>query len=213
MKTLKKPTLVIATTNLGKMREFREHLGDLQIELADLSAFPDFPEVAEDADSYVENARAKAKAAAVHTGLPALADDSGLEVDALDGRPGVRSARFAVDLGLCTARSDDANNRALLDQLSGLDSVKRSARFRCVLVVAHPDGRECIAQGACEGQIGDRLRGTNGFGYDPVFFEPTIQATFGEIPAAQKRAISHRAVACRDLHSKLVDFLQSPGPQ
>jgi len=202
--------LVIATTNSGKMAEFRALLALRDMELLALTDFPPMPEVDESASSYADNARLKAHAAAAHTRLPALADDSGLEVDALDGAPGVRSARYAADGG--RGRGDTANTALLLERMRDVADGRRTARFRCLIVVATPEGRELIASGTCEGQIAHEPRGIHGFGYDPVFYDPASAATFAELPPARKHAISHRARACDALRSHLIDFLLSPKP-
>jgi XTP/dITP diphosphohydrolase len=199
--------LVVATQNAGKLREYRALLADPGLELRSLSEVGDAPDVAEIGDTYLINARAKAHALAAHCRLPALADDSGLEVDALGGAPGVRSARFASDAALPLHPSADAANRALLlERLRGVPDERRSARFRCVIVVAHPDGRELVAEGSCEGLIVQTARGSGGFGYDPVFLYPALQRTFAELTAAQKDRVSHRAQAVRRLRPALDRF-------
>lgn len=199
--------LVVATGNPGKVRELTMLLDLEGVELVGLSDYPGMPEVAETGDTYLANARLKALAAAAHTGLAALADDSGLEVDALGGLPGVRSARFAEDN---RAGSGDADNTALLlSRLQDTPDSERSARFRCTIVVATADGRELVAEGACEGTIARSPRGDGGFGYDPVFYCPGERATFAEIPAARKQQLSHRAAACANLRPSLLPFLAS----
>jgi len=196
--------LVVATQNAGKLREYRALLADLGIELRSLSDVGDAPDVAEIGDTYLTNARAKACALAAHCRLPALADDSGLEVDALGGAPGVRSARFASDAGRALHSSVDAANRALLlERLRGVPDQRRTARFRCVIVVAHPDGRELVAEGSCEGSIVQTPRGSGGFGYDPVFLYPPLQRTFAELTAEEKDRVSHRALAVERLRPLL----------
>lgn len=195
--------LVVATGNAGKVRELRALLAGLPVELRSLRDHPGAPEAVEDGDTFLANARLKARAVAGHTGLPALADDSGLEVDALDGRPGVRSARFAADAS--AGSGDAANVDLLLARLLGVPAERRTARFRCALVVALPDGREISAEGACEGTIAERPRGHGGFGYDPVFL--CGARTFAEMPGAEKAAVSHRAVAMAALRPRLVEFL------
>ncbi len=202
--------LVVATGNPGKVREFATLLDGLDLELVALSEFPGMPEVAETGSSYLDNARIKARAAARHTGLPALADDSGLEVDALGGRPGVRSARFAAD----NDRGDgDADNTALLlERLVDTPEHERGASFRCVIVVATPDDRELRGEGTCAGKIAHEPSGAAGFGYDPVFHFPAKRATFAEISPAEKQTVSHRAAACADILPRLKAFLIKLSP-
>ncbi len=197
--------IVVATRNAGKRIELAHHLGGLDLHLVDLSDYPDAPEVVEDADSYRENALAKARAAMSHTGLPALADDSGLEVDALDGAPGVRSARFARGHG--RGGGDAANTALLLQRLAGKVASERAARFRCVIAVVATSGAELVVDGVCEGRIADRPAGANGFGYDPVFYHSGAGATFASIADEEKRRLSHRAAACLKLRRQLGEFL------
>jgi XTP/dITP diphosphohydrolase len=197
--------LVAATSNPGKRRELAALLADDALAWRSLADFPGAPAVLESGDTFLANARLKAHAAARHSGLPALADDSGLEVDALGGLPGVRSARFAADAG---AGSGDAANLALLlARLRGVPQAARTARFRCAVVVARPDGSELVAGGTCEGRITDAPRGSGGFGYDPVFLAPALGRTFAELDAAQKDHISHRARAIAALRPRLAAFL------
>jgi XTP/dITP diphosphohydrolase len=199
------PTLVIATTNTGKFREFCELLGDLPIDLRSLGDFPGAPEVVEDGPTYLANAIKKAQAIARWVCCPALADDSGLEVDALGGAPGVHSARYAGP-----EQDSAANIAKLLEMLGPLPAERRVARFRCVIAVAHPDGRLLTAEGTCVGRITDAPRGDRGFGYDPVFFCPLLGATFAEIPPALKQRSSHRAQACTALRPQLLRFVSVP---
>lgn len=205
--------LVIATRNAGKRREYAALLRGLDLCLRDLSEFPAAPDVAEDAPTYAENARAKALAAARCTGLPALGDDSGLEVDALDGAPGVRSARFAADWvaaggGAPAGETADARNlNLLLHRLRDVAASERGARFRCVIAVATADGRALVVEGTCAGHIARAPRGRNGFGYDPVFVLAGDRRTFAELSAAEKHAVSHRAAACAALRAQLAAFL------
>jgi XTP/dITP diphosphohydrolase len=202
--------LVIATANAGKLRELRALLGDLGIELRSLLDVADAPTIAEDGDTYLANARAKAHAVAVHCGVPALADDSGLEVDALGGAPGVRSARFAADaMHRCDPTDDRTNAAFLLGRLRGLADGCRAARFRCVIVVARPDGRELVAEGVCEGVIAQAPDGAGGFGYDPVFVYPPLARTFAELTPEEKDRVSHRAQAVAQLRPRLLGFLKS----
>ena len=188
--------VVAATANAHKLDEMRGIFGDA---VTLLPRPDDLAEVVEDADTFVGNARLKAIAVAEHTGHVALADDSGLEVDALDGEPGVQSAYYGG------GDHDDAANRArLVRELAGVAS-PRSARFRTVIVLRWPDGREVVADGACEGQIIDQERGDQGFGYDPLFVPDDGDGrTFGEHSAEEKNAMSHRSRACR----ALLDALQ-----
>lgn len=196
MTTVAARVVVVATTNQGKLHELRLLLHDLPLDLRSLADFAPLAPVVEDGQTYVENAAKKALAVARATRETALADDSGLEVDALGGAPGLHSARFAGP-----AQNDDANVDKLLDRLRGVDLARRTARFRCAIVVAQPDGQLLVAEGACEGRITLERRGTGGFGYDPVFlYEPTGQ-TFAELPPATKDRISHRADAIARLRS------------
>ncbi|MFN8019282.1 MAG: RdgB/HAM1 family non-canonical purine NTP pyrophosphatase [Acidimicrobiales bacterium] len=193
--------LVLASANPKKVRELRELLGDR----FELVARPDdVPEVVEDADSFEGNARLKAVALVAATGMAALADDSGLEVDALDGAPGVFSSRYAGE-----GATDAENVAKLLAELGALDATgaapsHRTARFRAVLVLRRPDGSEVVAAGSVEGTIADAPRGANGFGYDPVFVPGEGDGrTFAESSAEEKHAISHRGRALRALLAQL----------
>jgi XTP/dITP diphosphohydrolase len=200
------PTLAIATANPGKLREFRVLLAGLGITLRSLADFPPAPAPDESAATYRDNARAKARALAARVGLPALADDSGLEVDALGGAPGVRSARFAADAG-GTGTTDADNVGLLLAQLAAVPEARRTARFRCTIVVARPDGRELVTGGTCDGTIALAPRGRGGFGYDPIFFFPPLGRTFAELPGEEKDRVSHRAAAVAALRPALLAFL------
>ena len=200
-----KRSLVFATRNNGKLVELRELLTGFDvISIADLGR--DIPDVVEDADTFVGNASKKAREVSAATGLPALADDSGLEVDALDGAPGVYSARYAGE-----PHSDSANNTKLLAALAGV--AKRTARFRAALALADvtgPLGKEIItADGTCEGTILTAPRGTGGFGYDPLFFAPELGMTFAEAGLGSKSELSHRARAMRAIKPRLVAYLES----
>jgi XTP/dITP diphosphohydrolase len=199
---LSRPLLLIATANPGKFRELGELLADLPLRLQSLADFPDAPEVAEEGDTYAANALHKAETIARWSGRVALADDSGLEVDVLGGAPGVRSARYA---GM--GQDSRANIRKLLDALAGVPLSERTARFRCVIVVARPDGATLTADGSCNGVIIDAPRGRDGFGYDPVFLYPPTGLTLAEMPAAAKNRVSHRARACAELRERLLPFL------
>lgn len=188
--------VVAATANEHKLAEMTAIFAG-KIEL--LARPDDVGDVVEDAGSFVGNARLKAAAIAQATGRPALADDSGLEVDALDGAPGVESAYFAG-----SDRDDAANRVKLARVLSGVESEDRGARFRTVIVVVWPDGTEVVAQGTCEGTIALAPRGTDGFGYDPLFVPSDGDGrTFAEMTAAEKNAISHRSRAGQELLATL----------
>ncbi len=184
-----------ASANPHKVAEIE----DLMRGVVDLQPRPhDLPDVDENADTLIDNARLKARAVCDATGLPALADDTGLEVTALDGAPGVRTARFAGE------PPNDANNRAkLLRDLAG--AADRSARFRTVAILVFPDGRELLAEGVCDGVIADAERGDRGFGYDAVFVPREGDGrTFAEMTIADKHALSHRGRAFRALAESLV---------
>lgn len=178
--------LVVATRNAGKRRELEALLAPLGYELLTLDEAGVTGEVEETGDTFVENAELKARAALEATGLCVLADDSGLEVDALGGAPGVRSARYAG-----VAHDDQANNARLLRELVGVTA--RGARFRCALVYLEPGGRRLVVDGTCEGRIAEAPRGGGGFGYDPLFL--IGDRTMAELSADEKNRSSHRAVA------------------
>jgi XTP/dITP diphosphohydrolase len=192
-------TIVLASSNAGKVREFNQLLGDLQLEVVPQSQF-NVTDAEETGLTFVENAILKARNAAQHTGLPALADDSGLEVDALNGAPGIYSARYAGPKA-----SDAENLEKLLAMLKDVPEQQRGARFQCVLVyLRHAlDPTPLICQGTWEGRILMAPRGTSGFGYDPVFFVPTHASSAAELPAETKNALSHRGQALRQLLAAL----------
>ena len=197
-------TIVLATRNPGKIEEIREALSGLDIAFRTLSDFPDLPEIREDGTTFRENAEKKALTVARATGLPALADDSGLEVDALGGAPGVRSARFAGE-----GADDRSNNRKLLDLLRGVPPERRTARFRCVLALAFPDGRVYTVEGTCEGRIVEDPAGEGGFGYDPLFLIPEEGRTFAQMTREEKNRISHRGRALSKLREVLPRIFSS----
>jgi XTP/dITP diphosphohydrolase len=178
-------TLVFATGNAGKLKELEALLGD-EWRVKSAKDFPEIAEVIEDADTFEGNAAKKAHAFAKATGLPALADDSGLVVDALGGAPGVYSARYAP--------TESERIDKLLGAMNG--KTERTARFVCVLCLARPDGTEIFARGTCEGVIGTERRGANGFGYDPVFMMPSGKS-MAELTRDEKSAVSHRGNAFR----------------
>jgi len=191
--------IVLATGNLGKVREINELLADHDIEVIPQSAFG-VPEAEETGLTFVENALIKARNAALHTGLPAIADDSGLEVDALLGAPGIYSSRYAG-----AGASDRDNLEKLLADLADLAVEQRSARFQCVMVYMrhHLDPTPLICQGTWEGHILFAARGSNGFGYDPVFYVPSHDCSSAELPPEIKNRLSHRGQALRKLIANL----------
>ncbi len=185
--------VVLATGNPGKVREFAELLAPHAIEVVPQSDFS-VPDVAETGLTFVENALIKARNAAAHTGLPAIADDSGLEVDHLNGAPGIYSARYAGDGG------STANNAKLIAALAGVPEAQRGARFQCLLVYLRhaEDPTPVICQGTWEGRILAAPQGDQGFGYDPLFYVPSEDCSAAQLPAERKNALSHRgqALAC-----------------
>ena len=191
-----KPTILVATTNPGKVRELRAML-DADVQWKGLADLPELGEVEEDGATFAENARKKATEYARATGLWTLADDSGLVVDALDGAPGVKSARFCGEVPPGTARKtvDQRNIARLLERLEGVPTEKRTARFMCFLCLASPERVLIETQGKVEGRIIDEPVGENGFGYDPVFFVPDLGKTVAQLPDDEKNAISHRGHA------------------
>lgn len=201
---MQQATLVLATRNAGKLREFAHLLRGLPMRLISLKDFPGLELPPEEGDTYAANALAKARAVAAATGLAALGDDSGLEVDALGGQPGVWSARFAG-----TPTDDAANNRKLLALLKDVPWEKRTARFRCVLALVYPGSpagtpfAETLVEGACEGFIAFSPRGEHGFGYDPLFYLPEYGCTMAELPEEVKNRISHRARAAEKVRPVL----------
>jgi len=190
--------LLIASKNKGKIREIRQIYADLPVAIVEQA---DLPDVVEDGDTFSANARKKALEIARHTGKWALADDSGLEVDALKGAPGIHSARWS-------GGGDEANNEKLLAELHDVPAPARTARYRAVVVIASPDGRVLAeADGVCEGIIGFERKGTGGFGYDPYFVVPQFGRTMAELPPDTKNAISHRGEALRRLREPLTRAL------
>ncbi len=189
---------VLATFNRDKARELEALLALPGVEIVPLADWPGAAAPEEDGTTLLENARIKARAALARTGLPSIADDTGLEVDALGGAPGVHAARYA---GPGASYAD--NVAKLLRELAARPGAPRTARFRTACVALFPDGRERVADGVLEGEIVDAPRGSGGFGYDPVFVLPDGR-TLAEIPASEKNSISHRAVAVRTLAALLV---------
>ncbi len=197
--------LLVATHNQGKVREYRALLADLSIEVTYLDAEAITFEAEETGQTFAENAIMKAQAYAALTGLLTWADDSGLEVDALGGKPGVLSARY----GAPAARSDAERYQVLLSQLAGVPDIQRAARFRCVVALAWPDGRVVTADGACEGRIARAPRGDHGFGYDPIFLVADFdhQQTMAELDPDLKNQVSHRGRAAQAARLALAQWL------
>ena len=182
--------IVLATRNKHKIEEIRAILGDTGLKIFTLDDFQGCPETVEDGDTFQENAIKKARTVCSFTGKTALSDDSGLEVDVLNGSPGVISARFAGDG--CSYKD---NNIKLLELMKNVNKNMRGARFRCVAVLCKPDGELKTVEGTCKGDIALEERGEGGFGYDPLFIVPFYGKTFAELPVEIKNRISHRAIA------------------
>jgi XTP/dITP diphosphohydrolase len=203
------PRVVVATANPHKLTEIHAILAAAGVEL-DLVAMGEFgvPSPVEDGDTFAANALLKARACSAATGLPAIADDSGIEVDALAGAPGVYSARYAGADG-----DDDANNAKLLAAVADVPAERRTARFVCVAAAVTPAGAEVTVRGEMPGRVIDELRGTNGFGYDPLFVAEATRdgRTNGELTAQEKDRISHRGAAFRSLAGELRALLAAPG--
>ncbi len=197
-------TLLIGTNNAHKVTELRRILGEVDVTLLTPADAGIALDVEETGETFEENARLKARAFCAASGLPSLADDSGIEVDALGGRPGVRSARYGGE-GL-----DDADRtQLLLDELADVPEEQRACRYRVVLVLARPDGSEEVVDGACEGRAAFAPVGENGFGYDPIFYVPRFGRTMAQLDPAEKDAISHRGQATR----RMADLLRERAMQ
>jgi XTP/dITP diphosphohydrolase len=184
--------VLLATGNKGKVKELEELLNEEDIQILSLRDFPQIPDIEETGETFAENALIKARAAAAASNMVTLADDSGLEVDALEGRPGVLSARYAGE-----PKDDERNTHKLLAELQGVPDEKRAARFRCCLAIVKPGGKEILTDGTVEGRILHSKQGTGGFGYDPVFYLPEMGRTMAELSLEEKNRISHRAQAFR----------------
>ncbi|SDF57731.1 RdgB/HAM1 family non-canonical purine NTP pyrophosphatase [Desulfovibrio legallii] len=202
--------IVLATHNAGKVRELAEPLAHAGVEVLGLAAFPEIGEIDEYGLTFEENARIKAETVARHTGLVSVADDSGLEVDALDGAPGVHSARYADDWPLLPGESRDARNmRKLLHALAAVPEARRACRYVCCMTAVTPDGRSLTTRGTWEGRLLAEQRGSNGFGYDPLFFDPTLGLTAAQMTPEQKNARSHRGKALRALLEGWAAFVRA----
>jgi len=186
--------LIVATRNQGKVREIRNALKGLGFRIRGLIDFKDLPEVEEDGSSFIENGLKKARFYCQFLGKLTIADDSGLEVDALRGKPGIYSARYA---GI--RASDQENRKKLLNELEGVPASKRGAGFKCVIAMVSPDGWELVTEGSCRGRIGYKEIGTRGFGYDPIFVLPRCRKTMAQLSLEEKNKISHRGKALRKL--------------
>jgi XTP/dITP diphosphohydrolase len=184
--------IILATRNEGKIKEFRELLKDYEVEFRGLNDFGPIPEVEEDGGTFEENAYKKASETSKMLGFPALADDSGLVVEALRGEPGVRSARYAGE-----GASDEENYRKLLQAMKG--ETNRKAAFHCTISIAVPRGPALTYEATCEGEILDRPVGDKGFGYDPVFYYPPLQKSFAQLSREEKNRVSHRGRAMAEL--------------
>ncbi|WP_447975582.1 XTP/dITP diphosphatase [Nitrospira sp. Kam-Ns4a] len=199
--------LVLATRNQDKRRELAAILGDLGIRIRTLDEFPGAPEVVEDGETCEANAVKKAVSAARYTGLPAVADDTGLMVDALGGRPGAFAARYAGD-----GATYEDNWRKLLRELKGVPWERRRARFLTAAAFAGPDDRLEVVEGVLDGYIAEHPAGQGGFGYDPVFYLPDLGKTLAELSPADKNRLSHRAQAFRKLRERLLQRDRTSGP-
>ena len=195
--------MVVATRNKGKIREIRKALKGLGLRIYALSDFPDVPEIEEDGKSFTENALKKARFYSKYFGKFTIADDSGLEVEWLKGLPGIYSARYAGK-----GASARENNQKLINEMEGISLSKRGARFKCVMAMVSPDGREAIAEGSCKGRIGFKEKGKKGFGYDPLFILPKYGKAMAELSLEEKNKISHRGKALRKLRRRIVALMR-----
>jgi XTP/dITP diphosphohydrolase len=196
--------VVIATRNPGKRREIQEILSPFSLKILSLEDFPGVPEVLEDGATFAENAAKKALTIARLTGRPSIADDSGLAVVALKGRPGVFSSRYAGENA-----TDQERCQKLLEEMAEIPQGQREAAFLCAIAIALPDGKMRVVQGECRGTIAFAPRGKHGFGYDPIFFIPEFAKTMAELESEVKNRISHRARALEQLKLILPKFLSS----
>lgn len=195
-------TIIIATRNQGKAKEFKRIFNDYGYRVKTLLDFPDIEDVPETGQTFAENAFQKASAISSELNTIVLADDSGLEVDALEGKPGIYSARFAGEHG-----NDEKNNQKLVEVLQDIPEEERNANFHCSLVMVGPNREPLFVEGKAFGQILDQGRGENGFGYDPLFYIPKLDKTMGELTSEEKNKISHRARAIEKLQKYLDDWL------
>jgi XTP/dITP diphosphohydrolase len=197
-----RPDVIVATQNRGKVREIKKVMKGLGFRILSLNDFPRVPQVEEDGKSFLENALKKARFYAKYFGRLTLADDSGLEVDVLRGRPGIYSARYAGE-----RTSTRKNNQKLLKEMEAVPLSKRGARFKCVLAVVSSEGKEVVVEGSCRGRIGFKEVGKKGFGYDPLFVVPSYGKTMAQLTLEEKNRISHRGKALRKLR-KVIEGLR-----
>jgi len=201
---MSKQVIIIATSNSHKLKEIKSILLDFPIEIKSMDEIGlGGLEIVEDGSTFEENAIIKAKTVMDKTGLPCIADDSGLEVDAINKAPGIYSARFAGEKA-----TDEKNNEKLLDLLGDIPEKDRTARFVCAIALVFPEGNNIVTRGTCEGIIGFTQKGKGGFGYDPLFIVPSLNMTFGEIDPNVKNKISHRANALEKLKESLREYYQ-----
>ena len=196
---MNKRTMIVATGNKGKLSEINDLLLDYDFIIRSLVDYPEIGDIEENGKSFAENAMLKAETVWNVTRSWVLADDSGLEVDYLNGAPGIYSARYAGE-----EKNDKENNHKLLEALKGVSFAKRGAAFRCVLALIEPNGKKLLFEGVCYGKIAETEKGKGGFGYDPLFFLPTHNQTMAELPEKEKNIISHRAKAME----KLVNYIR-----
>jgi len=196
--------VIVATGNRGKLREIRSALKGLGFQIRGLMDFANVPEVDEDGESFAENGLKKARFYSQFFGKLTIADDSGLEVDALGGKPGIYSARYA---GI--RASDQENRKKLLKELEGVPISRRGAGFRCVMAMVSPDGREALTEGSCRGRIGFKEIGKKGFGYDPIFILTRHGKTMAQLSLEEKDRVSHRGKALRKLRKIITKFQKS----
>jgi XTP/dITP diphosphohydrolase len=195
--------ILIATKNRGKFREIWRALRGLGLKMYSLNDFSDAPEIEEDGKTFTENALKKARFYSNYFGKLTIADDSGLEVDALKGLPGIYSARYAGD-----GASNRENNQKLLTEMEGIRISKRGARFKCAMAMVSHEGKEAVVEGSCRGRIGFREIGKKGFGYDPLFILPKYGRTMAQLTIKEKNRISHRGKALRKLRKIIVKTLE-----
>jgi XTP/dITP diphosphohydrolase len=193
---------MVATQNRGKVREIKKVMKGLGFRILSLNDFSGVPQIEEDGKNFLENALKKARFYSRYFGRLTLADDSGLEVDVLRGRPGVYSARYAGE-----GASTQENNRKLLKEMEAIPLSKRGARFKCVLALVSPEGKEVVVEGSCRGRIGFKEIGKKGFGYDPLFVLPSYGKTMAQLSVEEKNRISHRGKALRKLR-KIIEGLR-----